>query len=137
MKLSEILTEAPIASNDDPNDPTIYGHDNANMMTLKGRIANARAQLRDLADMAESDALIVWERITRLHKGGLFMGLAQNLEQVRYGIEQLAIKRKQGGPGSKDIDANIGESKDPCWKDYKQVGMKKKGNRQVPNCVKK
>ena len=24
-----------------------------------------------------------------------------------------------------------------CWKGYKQVGMKKKGNRTVPNCVKK
>lgn len=24
---------------------------------------------------------------------------------------------------------------DPCWDGYKQVGMKKKGNKQVPNCV--
>ena len=24
---------------------------------------------------------------------------------------------------------------DACWKGYKQVGMKKKGNKQVPNCV--
>ncbi len=24
---------------------------------------------------------------------------------------------------------------DPCWKNYKMVGMKKKGNRMVPNCV--
>ena len=23
-----------------------------------------------------------------------------------------------------------------CWQGYKQVGMKKKGNRMVPNCVK-
>ena len=22
-----------------------------------------------------------------------------------------------------------------CWSDYKQVGMKKKGNKMVPNCV--
>ena len=27
------------------------------------------------------------------------------------------------------------ELKDACWVGYKQVGMKKKGNRQVPNCV--
>jgi hypothetical protein len=27
--------------------------------------------------------------------------------------------------------------KGPCWKNYKQVGMKKKGNRKVPNCVPK
>jgi hypothetical protein len=24
-----------------------------------------------------------------------------------------------------------------CWKNYKQVGMKKKGKRMVPNCVPK
>ena len=24
---------------------------------------------------------------------------------------------------------------DPCWKGYKQIGMKKKGNKEVPNCV--
>ncbi len=26
---------------------------------------------------------------------------------------------------------------DPCWDTHKQVGMKKKGNRMVPNCVPK
>ena len=25
---------------------------------------------------------------------------------------------------------------DPCWKGYRQVGMKMKGGREVPNCVK-
>lgn len=24
-----------------------------------------------------------------------------------------------------------------CWKGYKKVGMKKKGDKMVPNCVKK
>ena len=28
------------------------------------------------------------------------------------------------------------KSGDPCWVGYKQVGMKKKGNKMVPNCVK-
>ena len=27
------------------------------------------------------------------------------------------------------------EEKDPCWKGYKQLGMKKKGKKTVPNCV--
>lgn len=27
------------------------------------------------------------------------------------------------------------EDKDPCWNGYKMVGMKKKGNKNVPNCV--
>ena len=40
-------------------------------------------------------------------------------------------KKKVKGP------ALFGEGKnDPCWVGYKQVGMKKKGNKMVPNCVK-
>tara|TARA_B100000925_G_C21760771_1_gene367690 strand:- start:389 stop:532 length:144 start_codon:yes stop_codon:yes gene_type:complete len=27
--------------------------------------------------------------------------------------------------------------KDPCWDDYKMVGMKKKNGKTVPNCVPK
>ncbi len=27
--------------------------------------------------------------------------------------------------------------KDPCWKNYEQVGTKKKGGKKVPNCVPK
>lgn len=109
MKLREVLTEAPIEFDPkNPMDPMIYGHEKANPMTLKGRIIQARKQLRELADMAESDELIVWERITRLAKGGMFMGLEQNLEQIRHGIQELAVRRKKGGFGSKGIDKNIG-----------------------------
>ena len=27
------------------------------------------------------------------------------------------------------------EDGDPCWKGYKQIGMKKKDGKEVPNCV--
>lgn len=27
------------------------------------------------------------------------------------------------------------DEEDPCWKGYEQVGMKKKGGKEVPNCV--
>lgn len=27
------------------------------------------------------------------------------------------------------------ESEDPCWDGYRQLGMKKKGNKEVPNCI--
>jgi len=38
----------------------------------------------------------------------MFMGLAQNLEQIRHGIEELAAKRRKGGTASRGIDRNIG-----------------------------
>ena len=131
------IDEMPIDMTGDPNDPTVYGHEKANPMSLKGRISHARAQLKELAQMADSNDLIAWEKITQLHKGGMFMGLAQNLEQIRHGIEQLAAKRKQGGVASRGIDKNIGEDNDPCWDSHKMVGTKKKGGKTVPNCVPK
>jgi hypothetical protein len=108
MKITDLLNEAPIDMTGDPNDPTVYGHEKANPMSLKGRIMSARAQLKELAEMAESDELVVWEKITRLAKGGMFMGLEQNLEQIRHGIEELAAKRRKGGTASRGIDRNIG-----------------------------
>ena len=108
---TESVSEAPIAMDPaEPNNPTIHGHEKANAMTLKGRIMSARAQLKELAELADSNDLAAWERITQLHKGGMFMGLAQNLEQIRHGIEELAAKRKKGGVASRGIDPNIGEA---------------------------
>ena len=46
---------------------------------------------------------------------------------------------KKDGTQPKKFKQMYGETKqdlqDACWVGYKQVGMKKKGNRQVPNCV--
>jgi hypothetical protein len=102
------VREAPLAATDDPNDPMIHSHEKANPMTLKSRIVQARRQLQELAKMSDSDELAVWEQICKLSKGGMFMGLEQNLEQIRHGIDELANKRKRGGVASRGIDKNIG-----------------------------
>ena len=105
------ISEAPIEMDpSEPNNPTVYGHEKANPMTLKGRIMSARAQLKELAKMADSNDIEVWERITKLSKGGMFMGLEQNFEQIRHGISELAKKRKKGGTGSRGISRGIGET---------------------------
>jgi hypothetical protein len=112
QELLKQMNEAPIAMDPaEPNNPTIHNHQKANTMTLKGRIMSARAQLQELAELSESDSLLVWEQICKKAKGGMFMGLEQNLEQIRHGIEQLAAKRKQGGRGSRGITPGIGEGK--------------------------
>lgn len=41
-----------------------------------------------------------------------------------------AIKKAMGEEESTEHD-------EPCWKDYKQIGMKKKNGKEVPNCVPK
>jgi len=98
-------------------------------MSLKGRIQQARAQLKELTELAESDDLIVWERITQLHKGGMFMGLEQNLEQIRHGIEELAQRRRKGGVNARGIDKNIGEAKGPAQQAAIAIAMKKAGKK--------
>ena len=100
----QLTLEAPIAATDDPMDPMIHSHNKANTMSLKGRILQTRKQLQELAQMAQSDDLAQWHQICKLAKGGMFMGLEQNLEQVRHGLEELAAKRKKGGVQSRGIE---------------------------------
>jgi hypothetical protein len=54
-----------------------------------------------------------------------------------YRLVSEATKAKELGPD--DLVDEAGKMKgggdDPCWKDYKMVGTKKKGGREVPNCV--
>jgi hypothetical protein len=117
----------------------------SNPGTIEYRIMRARAQIKDLAKMADSDELLMWETIAR-H----FPELAMNIEEIRHGIEELAKIRKMGGRRSHNIPKDIGESNsikeanakkrtlknsNPCWTGYKPVGTKKKGGRTVPNCV--
>ena len=40
-------------------------------------------------------------------------------------------------PFEEQIKDVIKKEIDECWKTYKQVGMKKKGNKMVPNCIPK
>ena len=109
MRIHQIVEMAIFHNPEDPNpdNPVIGGHLKANPMPLKDRIAQARGQLRDLAKRAESDDLLVWQGIVRDAKGGMMMGLEQNLEQIRHGIEELSKQRKKGGIRSRGINKNI------------------------------
>ena len=46
----------------------------------------------------------------------------------------IAISKKESGKYDKDGN-RIKEAQGPCWDGYEQQGMKKKGDRMVPNCV--
>jgi hypothetical protein len=117
----------------------------SNPGSIEYRIMRARRQLKDLAQMSESNDLLTWETIAR-H----FPELAMNIEEVRHGIEELAKIKKGGGRRSANIPSGLGETNsikeanakkrslknsNPCWKGYHPVGTKKKGGHTVPNCV--
>jgi hypothetical protein len=119
----------------------------SNPGTIEYRIMRARAQLKDMAERADSNELLVWESITK-H----FPELAMNIEEIRHGIEELAKIRRGGGRRVHNIPKEIGETNtikeankkkrtlknsNPCWTGYHPVGTKQKGGRTVPNCVPK
>ena len=62
----------------------------------------------------------------------------QKLQLVAQVVDSLGIDKNQLGTMTSKIrskmESTIKEDS-PCWKGYKQVGMKDKGGRQVPNCV--
>jgi hypothetical protein len=47
--------------------------------------------------------------------------------------EKVRVRRKAWGCRGKKSIAGIGN---PCWSGYEQFGMKTKGKKKVPNCVK-
>jgi hypothetical protein len=57
---------------------------------------------------------------------------------------KIATKMKMSRTAAKDLlnssirkMLGLKEDQDPCWKDYKQLGVKKKNGKTVPNCIPK
>jgi hypothetical protein len=75
-------------------------------------------------DLAKESAEYMMQRIVNQAKGE-----AAKIDRAR----QLAkdVKTTTGSVTVREADG------DPCWDSHKQVGMKKKGGRMVPNCVPK
>ena len=71
------------------------------------KVDNSKAQARDAA---------WWKAQDDAYKAGK--------DTFKFGGKTYPLKGK-----------GVAEDKDPCWKGYKQIGMKKKGGKQVPNCV--
>lgn len=89
----------------------------------KIRLKNNAGQLEEFAKYRQKKRLEeTWsarhnqdKRVARVHS----TVIAEDKETIKRGL--LAIFEKKKG--------------DPCWVGYKQVGMKNKGGKQVPNCV--
>lgn len=81
------------------------------------------------------------KRRIRMKNKALQSMFSKNLQgaqarQAAQGAQQRAMAQATGQRSSTEIirNARIGLA-EACWKGYKAKGMKKKGNRMVPNCV--
>ena len=75
-------------------------------------------------DKASEDMLI---NPKKMAKKSSFLS-PQNTDKLKTDMARLKKALGPNHPMNKD-------KSEACWSGYKQVGMKKKGNRQVPNCV--
>ena len=100
------LTEAPIEMDpENPMDPMIYGHQQANPAKLSYRLKRAQSQLSDLADMAKNATPYQWQQIANR-----FDELSMNISQIKHAMSELANVRRKGGVKSRGIDTEIDEA---------------------------
>jgi len=73
-----------------------------------------------------------------LEKRGLWDNIHAKKERIKHGSgEHMRKPGSKGAPTNAALKASQNEDADPCWDNYKQVGMKKKNGKPVPNCVPK
>lgn len=137
----------------------------ANLKTFKrymGRGGVMAESLSQYMDVVNERIVDVKKTIDRLQKQNFYGEAILNFETtmleevpndvVENWVDQLTIKQfneelkdvfpyiyKLVGEASRakllSPEDLVAEDKDPCWKNYKMVGTKKKGGKTVPNCV--
>lgn len=130
-----------------PMSSTIHSHKGANPGSIEYRIMRARAQLKDLAEKAESNDPHIWQHIAKL-----FPELQMNIEQVAHGLSELGKEKRKGGSRSTNIPAGLDETVLPpikattpksikakkktssCRAGQVQTGMQTKDGKLVPKC---
>jgi division protein CdvB (Snf7/Vps24/ESCRT-III family) len=62
--------------------------------------------------------------------------ISEDEAQHRLGFRPNKVQQPQQSLSLKSaMPQQVSEEQGPCWKGYKQIGMKEKDGRQVPNCV--
>ena len=113
-------------------DECSYGPEIWDKMTIKNFSEAAKKDHE--YSMARSQLSTVMNAAKRLKKK-----MAKGEGEVEAWVQSKITKAADYLDSAADyIDSgehDIGEEKDPCWTGYKQVGMKKKNGKKVPNCV--
>ena len=100
----------------------------------------AQAEMDHEIQMARSELYKIAKYAIKLHEMLKGRSEEQGLEAWQQSKITKAADYISSVYHNLDYEMKFGEQmaegkKDPCWKGYKQVGMKDKGGKQVPNCV--
>ena len=112
----------------------------------KSNLDNLLSQIRNEAKMTAAEIKKETQLKDKYDESGMKASM-----QKQYGSEKgdsvyfATIRKKAMQTAGYEPEGHLldeagklqGGGKDPCWKGYEMVGMKKKGGREVPNCVPK
>ena len=119
------------------------------LMKVRKVLAYFGIQLPKRAYMEGKHGIEVWE----VHQFGDRMGMNDQGEFIKsvpakyylffhyhmfgsmFSVRAKIVDREELDKEIDMAEMMIKEDKDPCWKGYEMIGMKKKGGRKVPNCV--
>jgi hypothetical protein len=94
-----------------------------------------------VVDKEELDKLMDMAEITMAEEAEQMQAIAKAnapKEEMHTALGDCGCNQGKSPSTKKAIKVSmkkIDEDKDPCWKGYEMIGMKKKGARKVPNCV--
>ena len=89
-----------------------------------------------VVDKGELDKLMDMAEITMAEEAECMQAIAKANAPKEEMHDITSDEKKKGNKEAvADSEKGLKEDKDPCWKGYEMIGMKKKGARKVPNCV--
>lgn len=118
-------------------DECSYGPEMWDKMTIKNFNEAVKKQPDHEHSMARSELSTIEKAVKRLKKkikgeGNIEAWVQSKITKAADYVDAAADYLDSG---EHNVQGSMDEEKGPCWTGYKQVGMKKKGNKMVPNCV--
>ena len=128
------LSEAPF----DGMDPQSHGAE-VEKITTKKKGPKKESPKAQLATKEQAEVVITCEKCGGNHDSADCPNVLEReeveIDGVLHILEKIKVENWDHLPeGMKTARANVGAS--TCWKGYKAQGTKKKGGKEVPNCVK-
>jgi len=114
-----------------------YGPSMWDAVTISGLKESKKSEPDHEYSMARSELSTIEKAVKRLKskmkgEGNIEAWVQSKITKAADYIDSAADYLDSG---EHNVHGSMDEAKGPCWTGYKQVGMKKKGNKMVPNCV--
>ena len=114
-----------------------YGPSMWDAVTIGGIKESKKPELDHEYSMARSELSTIEKAVKRLKskmkgEGNIEAWVQSKITKAADYIDSAA---DYFDSGEHNVQGSMDESKGPCWTGYKQVGMKKKNGKKVPNCV--